>query len=270
MLGWKTIKKMAAAGWARAVKAGARAGCEDRADPGAVTVTQRGGVRYLSLGTEWIQGAMRLARPDEIELEYARRMMGWMLFEGDPSLIVQMGLGGGALAKFCLLHFPQAAVEVVEIDERVAQACHAWFALPTPGGRFRLVIGDARDYALDPARHGRASVLQVDVYDAHADGPAVGSPEFYQGCFDCLAPGGWMCVNLFGDHGGFMGHLGDIRRVFGRALLLGAAGEGNVVAMARKGPIELDWPDIEASARAIELRVGMRAASWVSHLRSQG
>ena len=263
---WGSVKKAARAGWGWASGRGGLAGARI---PGKVEVSEREGVRYLTLGTEWIQGAMRVARPDDIELEYARRMMGWMLFESAPSIIVQLGLGGGALAKFCLRHFPSAEVEVVEIDPQVARACHDWFALPRPGGRFRLVIGDARAYAIDPAVHGRADILQVDVYDAHADGPAVGSAPFYQGCFDCLAPGGWMCVNLFGDHRGFMGHHGDIGRIFGGALTLGRLGSGNVVVIARKGPIELDMEAIEASARAVQRATGMPVGSWVEDLRSQ-
>lgn len=262
---WGKIKEAAqsAWGWVRGREE------PDSAIPGEVSISQRNGVRYLTLGTEWIQGAMLVARPDEIELEYARRMMGWMLFESNPSLIVQMGLGGGALAKFCLRHFPRAELEVIEIDASVARACHDWFSLPRPSAQFRLVIGDALAYALDPSAHGRADVLQVDVYDAYADGPAVGSASFYQGCFDCLAPGGWMCVNLFGDHPGFTGQYGDIKRIFGRALTLGRLGSGNVVVMARKGSIDFDMVSIEESARTIERAMGMAVGSWVDDLRSQ-
>ena len=44
-----------------------------------VTMSESAGVRYLHLGTPWIQGAMRIDAPLEIELEYVRRMMVWML-----------------------------------------------------------------------------------------------------------------------------------------------------------------------------------------------
>lgn len=39
------------------------------------TITEFEGVRSLHLGTSWVQGAMRLARPDAIELEYVQMMM---------------------------------------------------------------------------------------------------------------------------------------------------------------------------------------------------
>lgn len=39
------------------------------------TTTEYRGVRSLHLGTSWVQGAMRLAKPDHIELEYVQMMM---------------------------------------------------------------------------------------------------------------------------------------------------------------------------------------------------
>jgi hypothetical protein len=57
-----------------------------------VTLSEQDGVRYLHFGTEWIQGAMRMRKPDWIELEYAQQMMAWMLFIDQPSRIVQLGL----------------------------------------------------------------------------------------------------------------------------------------------------------------------------------
>lgn len=45
-----------------------------------VTFSEMDGVRYLHFGTEWVQGAMRLRKPESIELEYAQQMMAWLLF----------------------------------------------------------------------------------------------------------------------------------------------------------------------------------------------
>ena len=63
-----------------------------------VNFSDHGDVRYLHLGTEWIQGSMRLDAPFELELEYVQRMMAWLLFV-DPQAVakrhaMQLGLGG--------------------------------------------------------------------------------------------------------------------------------------------------------------------------------
>jgi len=34
--------------------------------PVPITLSEEGGIRYLHFGSPWIQGAMRIARPDEL------------------------------------------------------------------------------------------------------------------------------------------------------------------------------------------------------------
>jgi spermidine synthase len=70
-----------------------------------VNFSDYNGVRCLHLGTEWVQGSMKLDDPYEIELEYVQRMMAWLLFVEPDSVptrhAMQLGLGAGALTKFC-------------------------------------------------------------------------------------------------------------------------------------------------------------------------
>jgi spermidine synthase len=66
-----------------------------------VTLSEQDGVRFLHFGTEWVQGAMRIRKPDWPELEYAQQMMAWMLFIEQPRAIAQLGLGAATLTKFC-------------------------------------------------------------------------------------------------------------------------------------------------------------------------
>ena len=49
-----------------------------------IDVSESSGVRSLHLGTPAIQSAMRLARPDALELAYTRTMMAFLLFHPDP------------------------------------------------------------------------------------------------------------------------------------------------------------------------------------------
>jgi hypothetical protein len=70
-----------------------------------VNFSEEGKVRYLHLGTPWIQGSMLIAKPFDIELEYVQRMMVGLLFL-DPETVtgahaMQLGLGAATLTKFC-------------------------------------------------------------------------------------------------------------------------------------------------------------------------
>ena len=125
-----------------------------------VTLSEEGGVRYLHFGTEWVQGAMRIRKPDWLELEYAQQMMAWMLFIDSRAHIVQLGLGTGALTKFCYRQFPQARVTAVELNPSVIAICESMFKLPPEDERLTVLEMDAMDFVTDPAqprRHRRAA-----------------------------------------------------------------------------------------------------------------
>ena len=66
-----------------------------------VTISEEDGVRYLHFGTEWVQGAMRIARPFALELHYQQQLMAPLVFLPQPSRVFQLGLGAAALAKYC-------------------------------------------------------------------------------------------------------------------------------------------------------------------------
>ncbi|MBW6495940.1 MAG: spermidine synthase, partial [Burkholderiaceae bacterium] len=81
-----------------------------------ITLSEEGGVRYLHFGSRWIQGAMRLRSPDRLELEYLQRMMAWLLFVAEPAQMLQIGIGAGALIRFCHRRLPATSVTAVELS----------------------------------------------------------------------------------------------------------------------------------------------------------
>src|SRR5215470_5108501 len=93
----------------------------------AVTLSESAGVRYLHFGTEWVQGAMRIAQPYRLELEYQQQMMAPLLLLPRPRRVLQLGLGAAALAKFCHRHLPFAETVVVELDQTVIGTARRWF-----------------------------------------------------------------------------------------------------------------------------------------------
>lgn len=88
----------------------------------SIDVSEAAGVRYLHFGSEWVQGAMRVARPFALELEYTREMMLPLLLapdEGWPPRVLAIGLGAGSVVKFLHRYCPQSSITVVEIDPRM-------------------------------------------------------------------------------------------------------------------------------------------------------
>ena len=228
-----------------------------------VTLSEQDGVRYLHFGTEWVQGAMRIRKPDWPELEYAQQMMAWMLFIDAPRSIAQLGLGAATLTKFCYRQFPDAQVTAVELNPSVIAICASMFKLPAQDARLRVLEMDAMDFVLDQHNHDAYDVLQCDLYDATARGPVLDTPEFYRACNDCLSDSGVMTVNLFGDHPSFAKNIKAMRFAFGHVICLPEVHEGNIVALCFKTRPDLDPARLAARAAAIVAATKLPAKSWV-------
>ena len=234
-----------------------------------VTFSEEGGVRFLHFGTEWVQGAMRLKKPNHIELEYAQQMMAWLLFIETPKRIVQLGLGAAALTKFCHAFLTRAKVEAVELNPAVVIAARTMFELPSDDARLTVNEQDAWEFVNDRANHGTIGALQIDLYNATARGPVLDSVSFYRACRACLMPeAGVVTINLFGDHPSFVRNMKRLTEAFdGRVIALPEVHDGNRVALAFAGPaLDVPFAALETRAKLIEKELRLPAREWVRAL----
>ncbi len=233
-----------------------------------ITLSEEAGVVFLHFGNEWVQGAMRIRKPDWIELEYAQQMMAWMLFIEQPQHIAQLGLGTGALTKFCYRQFPQTQVTAIELNPSVITVCNSMFKLPPDDERLTTLEMDAMDYVTDAANHGLLDALQADLYDATVKGPVLDTPEFYEACAACLKPEGIMTVNLFGDHPSYAKNLKAMRYAFDQVISLPPVHEGNVVAIGFNTAPALDFTALYERAARITAATRLPAKSWVNGIKA--
>jgi spermidine synthase len=251
-----------------------------------VTFSEEQGVRFLHFGTWWVQGAMRINKPDFIELEYAQQMMAGLLFldpndkrlsqvnkksNSQPFHMVQLGLGTGALTKFAHKAFPKAKVTAIDLNPAVIVAARVMFQLPPPNKNLQIIQGDALKYVTNNKNNESIDLLQVDLYDATARGPALSSSDFYQGCYDSLKSPGVMTVNLFGNHKSYKANITNICNAFNnRVMVFQQVHDCNIVVIAFKGPhLEVDWNDVRGRAAYLEKKYGLPTKAWVPGLRSE-
>ncbi|MBK6472286.1 MAG: spermidine synthase [Betaproteobacteria bacterium] len=237
----------------------------------AVTLSEHDGVRYLHLDSIWIQGGMRIRKPQVVEIDYVQRMLASLLWLPSESLgegqAVQLGLGAGAITRFTAVQLKMATT-VVEINPQVIDVNAAWFHLPAAA---EVVRGDAADW-LAQAASGSVRLLHVDLYDEEAAAPVLDSEDFYRACRAVLEEGGLMSVNLFGRHASFHGSIGRIAAVFGshQVWSLRPTREGNTVVVAGRG-VEVPERDVLlARAALIEARfgvLGLPARKWLRMVR---
>ena len=231
------------------------------------TLSELDGVRFLHLDSVWVQGAMRIARPHAIELQYVQRMMAWLLWFAPDALpgshAVQLGLGAGAITRFCLRTLGMRCT-AVEINPAVVRACRLWFHLPPDDARLAVVSADAGRWVADPAHAGCAQALCVDLYDHEAAAPVLDDEAFYAACRRVLAPGGVMSVNLFGRDASFAASAGRIVTAFGagRVWRVQPTREGNTVVVASRDAALPPHDELLARAADIETRFGLPARKW--------
>jgi spermidine synthase len=237
------------------------------------TMSEHDGVRYLHLDSPWVQGAMRLAKPQALELEYIQRMMAWMLWrptgEVNRGHAVQLGLGAGSITRFCHKVL-RMKTTVVEINPTVIGANRLWFRLPADDARLTVVEADAAKWVADDRNLGTAQVLSVDLYDHDAAAPVLDDEAFYAGCHQVLDPdGGLMAVNLFGRDSSFERSAARIASVFGRDQVwsLRPTREGNTVLVAGRDVKVPGRDELTDRSANIEDRYGLPARKWLRMVR---
>ncbi len=236
-----------------------------------VSLSEHLGVRYLHLGSIYIQGAMRLRKPERIELDYVQRMLASLLWLPTESLgqgqAVQLGLGAGAITRFTAGPLGMKTT-VVEINKDVVRANALFFFLPMAA---EVVIGDAADW-LTQAAPGSVRMMHVDVYDHEAAAPVLDDQDFYSACRDKLEEGGVFAVNLFGRNSSFRDSINRIAQAFGsdQVWSLQPTREGNTVVVAGRGVQVPDRATLTARAETLHTRfadLGLPAHKWLRMVR---
>ncbi|MBS1160688.1 MAG: spermidine synthase [Proteobacteria bacterium] len=203
----------------------------------SVDISEEAGIRYLHFGSEWVQGAMRIARPWSLELAYTREMLAGLLLRPPaqwPRQALLVGLGAGSLAKFIYRYLPDCRITVVEINPQVEFVARQYFKLPDDPRRLDVVIGCGADYMLAGERP--FDLILVDGYDPEARAGALDTAPFYSACRARLSERGLLAVNLLGGNKNFQGSIALIEAAFdGRIAVLPPCDSGNTIAYATGG-----------------------------------
>lgn len=225
-----------------------------------IEISEAAGVRSLHFGSDWVQGAMRIARPWALELDYTREMMASLLLRPEPDWprrALLIGLGAGSLTKFLYRHRPQAQLTVVEIDPAVVAAARQFFKLPDDPARIAIAIGDGADY-MTRARPVFDLIL-LDGFDAAGRSGRLDTLPFYLDCKRRLGDEGLLVVNLLSRRKDFGRSVERLQQAFdGRALAFPSCDSGNAIVFAAAGaPIELTLAELRTSALALKKESGL-------------
>jgi spermidine synthase len=208
--------------------------------------------RSLHFSIHQLQSKMSVGKPDELEVDYTKTMMGFLVLNRQPRHIAMIGLGGGSLAKFCYRNLPHTKITVVEINPHVI-ALRDQFLVPADDDRFKVIEADGADFVREAEPD--VDVLLVDGFDHQGQPGQLCSQAFYDNCHRLLTDKAVMAVNLHNDHPLFGVFVDRINRSFeSNAAEVAANRDGNVIIFAGKG--------IAVSAHLLRTNILLTHAVW--------
>lgn len=234
-----------------------------------IDIREEAGVRSLHFGSDWIQGAMRIARPWSLELEYTRDMMTSLLMREDsrfPRNVLLIGLGAASLTKFIYRNFPLARLTVVEIEPGVVAAARQFFKLPEDPQRLNIVIADGAEFVINSGT--QYDLILVDGFDAQARPGPLNTLPFYQNCRARLSRNGIVAINLLGHSRDHKGNLARISSAFEeRSLPIPPCESGNVTVLAAAGDaISIQLDELREHALALKEKTGLNLLPAITRL----
>jgi spermidine synthase len=180
-----------------------------------ITVSDEGDIRYLRLDKYW-QSARDLSAPLRTVFAYTDYLHLPVLFDPGFRRVLFVGMGGGTVPARFHHDYPQAAIEVAEIDPAVVATARSLFALPDDG-RLQVHVVDGRLWLRRAPQ--RYDIIILDAYLIDTIPFHLATREFYQECAARLARGGVVASNVIGAVQGpesrlFRAIYGTLRSVF--------------------------------------------------------
>lgn len=234
-----------------------------------ILISEEAGVRYLHFSSDWIQGAMRVARPWALELEYTREMMACLLLRPEPRWprrVLLIGLGAGSLTKFLHRHRPEARLTVVEIEPAVVAAANFHFKLPEESARLAVHLADGAYFIAETKQ--KFDLILVDGFDEDARVGELDSLRFYLNAKAKLSEEGLLVTNLLSKHRDYRDSVARLKEAFDeRALAFPSCSSGNAVAFAAVGEaVDHTLDELKLNARLLKSDTGLNLLPTLTRL----
>lgn len=216
-----------------------------------VTEDQRGlrTLRFTPGGAR--QSVVKPGDPEHLELAYVRYALAGLALCDAPRRILVVGLGGGTLPGFLRRHYPEAAIDVAEIDAAVVAAAKAHFGF-SEDDRMRVHLGDGRAF-IEQIRAPTYDVILLDAFGSHSVPTHLATQEFLEAVRAALMPSGVAVGNIWRRAHNPL-HDAMVRtyaEVFEQVFMLQVAGDVNAILLALPRAQPIGRGELAGRARQI-------------------
>lgn len=143
------------------------------------------------------QSCQSLDEPDQFVFSYTKMMMGALYLNPHPRNILIVGLGGGVLPTALSRMFPDAGIDVVEIDPAVVKVARQFFGF-NPNPNVRVFEEDGRVFVKRAGKSSqRYELIMLDAFDHEYIPEHLLTREFLLEVKTLLTADGVLAANTF-------------------------------------------------------------------------
>jgi spermidine synthase len=218
------------------------------------------GIRTMQFGTDGaIQTSIDVRNPTRLAESYTAAAMLGLALVPEPKRILLVGLGGGAMAIFLRHNYPDALIEIAELDPAVVEAARQWFFFQEDP-KMQVHVGDGR--ALIERNSSTYDVIFMDAYGAKSIPYRLATREFLSTVRTRLTDRGVLVANVWGEHSNdrYYSMVRTYETVFGEMAVVHAPGGDNHIFLALAHKLGLSQQLLSRRAAAVEGRLSPQLA----------
>jgi spermidine synthase len=222
-----------------------------------IYVFRQGSLMHLRFGrrTGIYQTSVDTGNPRRHVHEYTELAMCGLLYNPNPDSILVLGLGGGVIPRTMRRHFPDARIDVAEIDPDIPPIAKRYFGFEEDE-KLQVHVNDGRTYIKRLLRREtipRYDYIVLDAFTSEYIPFHLMTREFLREVGGVLAADGVVVANVFYTNRLADAELATFLDVFDRCQVFIGARSGNAMLVSPSADIEL-LTSREAADRAAELR----------------
>jgi spermidine synthase len=191
------------------------------------------------------QSCVNTKQPDKLVFTYVRMVFGALLANPDPRKILVVGLGGGSIPLTLQKLYPDATIDVSEIDDAVSRVARDYFNF-TENQNMKVIVSDARVFVKRALLTGKKyDLIILDAFTGDYIPEHLMTREFLNETNELLTPDGVLVANTFSTSRLYDHESATYQAVFGKFFNFRMEGTSNrvIITVKRTGDALPELPD---------------------------
>lgn len=198
-----------------------------------IRVSEQDGYRYLSFNrARGSQSKVSVSNPFNLQFPYTKAAFVVPAFmEKEPLRILLIGLGGGSIPRVMSKCYPDAEIDIVEIDEDVIAVAKDYFFFK-PASNMNISVMDGRRFLRSTREE--YDIIFLDAYDDLSIPFHLTTREFFELVKQRLKQDGIVASNIWGPNTDkfFLSEVRTYQDVFPNVYMIDAVPSNNYILIA--------------------------------------